>query len=492
MNRTVILAGGIGFVSGIACRSLFQYDWHLLALFVTLALLLYGAARMYRAQSYVLLSVFLLFVALGSGRVLFADREVPLVFREDVAEVVSYEGVVVADPDIREVSQRVVVRVVKEEEDIRLLVVAPLYPTLSYGDSVRVTGELSYPEPFETLGGRMFDYPAYLRKDGILLMLPQAEVKRVDASVPLGMHVLRALFDARKAFTAGVARAIPEPAASLAMGMLVGGKQGLGKELLEAFTLSGLLPIVVLSGYNVMIVAEAVLRMMRRAPKAVAASTAALTIILFVLSAGAGASALRAGSMACIALFARATGRTYDALRILLAVFVLMVAWNPDLLLHDPGFQFSFAATLGIIVGSPLVSKRLSRIPSTMLREVCATTIAAQFFVLPLLLYETGMLSLVAVPANVLALPLVPLAMLLSFVAGVVGLVIPVVAPIAGLPAYFVLSLVIKIATVSAGLPLAAYTVAQFPFIIVVVLYALLALLVWKHNKTTPRSRSAE
>ncbi len=489
MTKNILLAGGIGLVSGIACRSLFAFDWHLLAVGAVLALVLLSAGSLYRTRLYMLAAIFLACAVLGSWRMILAEHSIPQVFLKDVASTVSYEGVVVADPDIRETSQRVTVAVRNEDKQVRVLAVTPLYPALSYGDRVRIAGELAYPEPFATLGGRVFDYPAYLRKDDILLLVPQAEVELLDVSVPRSMYLLRALFDARKAFAGGVARAIPEPAASLAMGMLVGGKQGLGKELLEAFTLSGLLPIVVLSGYNVMIVAEAVMRLCVLAPKRFGTWAAVLAVVLFVLASGAGASAVRAGTMACIALFARATGRVYDALRILLAVFVLMVVWNPYLLLHDPGFQFSFAATLGIIVGTPIVSNWLSKIPSTMLKEICATTIAAQLFVLPLLLYETGMLSLVAVPANVLALPLVPLAMLLSFVAGVIGLLAPVVAPIAGLPAYLVLALVIKIATVSASLPLAAHTLPQFPFLITVLLYGSLALLVWKYKKTTPRPR---
>ncbi len=489
--RPGLLIGGIGLVSGIACRSLFIYEWHVLAFIVLVALVLVGAGVLWRVLAYTLTAVFLLSVVLGSARMTLAEHRVPEVFVAHIHTAGTYDGVIVADPDIRESSQRVVVEVVRGSARERVLAVVPLHPVLLYGDSVRVTGELSYPEPFETLGGRVFDYPAYLRKDGIVLMLPRADVEIGGASVPLSMQILRTLFIVRKEFAEGVSAAIPEPASSLAMGMLVGGKQGLGKELLLAFTLSGLLPIVVLSGYNVMIVAEAVMRMLRRAPKMLATSAAALTIVLFVLSAGAGASAFRAGAMACVGLFARATGRTYDALRILLVVFVLMVAWNPYLLLHDPGFQFSFAATLGIIVGAPIVSGWLAWIRSSVLREVCATTISAQAFVLPLLLYQTGTLSLVSVPANILALPLVPLAMLLSFVAGIVGLVLPVVAPIAGLPAYVVLSVIISIATISAELPLAAHTIAQFPFFIVVLLYGALFLLVHRYTKTTPHPRGA-
>jgi competence protein ComEC len=491
MYAKILLAGGIGLVSGIACRSFFSIGTPLHVFVVLLALVLMLCYSMYRVRVYLLLGLFLVCLALGSMRLSAAQSSLPQTFLSRIDESHTYEARVVADPDIRETAQRVTLLLEEGGESTRALAVLPLHPKLSYGDTVRVTGALAHPEPFETLGGRVFNYPAFLAKDGIYAMLPRAEVEVLVESVPLSAQGLRALFSLRQMFAEGVSRAIPEPASSLAMGMLIGGKQGLGKELLHAFTLSGLLPIVVLSGYNVMIVAEAVLRSLRRTPRAVSVSIAALTVMVFVLAAGAGASSIRAGIMAGVGLFARATGRTYDALRALMVVFVAMVLWNPHLLLNDPGFQFSFAATLGIILGSGVVSGWLRWMPSTLLREVCATTIAAQAFVLPLLLYETGMLSLVAIPANVLALPLVPLAMLLSFLAGIVGLVLPSVAPLFGLPAYVVLSVVVQIATVAAELPLAAHTIPQFPFLIVIGMYAGLALLVFKYKSTTLSPKAA-
>ena len=66
--------------------------------------------------------------------------------------------------------------------------------------------------------------------------------------------------------------------------------------------------------------------------------------------------------MAGLALFARATGRNYDALRALGAVYVVMLLFNPLLLVNDPGFQFSFMATLGLIIGTPIDLTRIIKI----------------------------------------------------------------------------------------------------------------------------------
>lgn len=480
----VLLVGSAGFVSGICARSLFVYDWQSMVFVALLSLLCGGAFLLYRARGYLYVSLFLLLCVLGSVRVLQVAHELPDNFAQLIGTAVTLEGVVVADPDIRESAQRVRVEVGERAERTRILAVLPLYPSVAYGDEITIDGVFSYPEAFATDGGREFDYPHFLAKDGVLAIMNRAHVTVRETKRDVFTHAMRFLYRVRHIFEQGVSRALPEPASALATGILTGGKQGLGKLLLEAFTISGLLPIVVLSGYNVMIVAEAVLRGLRLAPKRVALVLAGVTILLFVLASGAGASAVRAGIMAGVGLFARATGRTYAALRALLFVFVCMLIFNPLLLLYDPGFQFSFVATLGLIVGAPTISARLLWVKSESIRELLAATLAAQIFVLPLLLYETGNLSLVAVPANMLALPVVPFAMLFSFVAGIAGLVAPAIAVYVGLPAYALLSFIIGVATMSAALPFASLVVPAFSFGFVIFLYALLALGVYKLKKT--------
>lgn len=493
MIEKVLILATLGFVSGILCRSLFVWGWQVTVFIFLLSLVLLFSWARHRASAYVYMGVVLLCFAIGMLRVASVPYELPASFTPLVGTNVSLQGEVVRDPDVRETTQRVQVEVESGAEHTRVLVVLPRYPRFDIGDQITVEGKLSLPEAFATDGGRSFDYPHFLAKDGVFAVMERASGVLEGRNMSLSVSGLRGLYDVRHAFEEGVARALPEPAGALALGLVAGGKQGLGKALLDAFTVAGLLPIVVLSGYNVMIVAEAILRGFRFMPKHIATLAAVITILLFVVASGGGSSAVRAGIMAGIGLFARATGRTYHALRILFAVLVLMLVSNPLLLVYDPGFQFSFVATLGLIIGSPLVVPRIMFIKNALLRETLATTIAAQVFVLPLLLYETGNLSLVALPANLLVLPIIPLTMLLSFIAGIVGLVLPPLAPLVGLPAYACLTYIIVIAEVMASLPWSSIMIESFPFVIVVLLYAGLATFIWyvKRNCPAPRGRGA-
>jgi competence protein ComEC len=412
------------------------------------------------------------------------QRMLPTVFAPMLGTSVTLQGVIVGDPDVRETNQRIPVQIREGKEATTILVVAEKYPSFSYGDEVTVSGTLDAPQPFATDGGRMFAYDRFLAKDGIFSLIQRGHLERTGESSSFLVRAQRALYAGKHAFTHALEEALPEPHASLAEGLIAGGKQGLGTSLLDAFTVTGLLPIIVLSGYNVMIVAEAVLAGLSFLPKRFSLTLAGLSVALFILAAGGGSSALRAGLMAGLALFARSTGRTYDALRALAFVFVLMLLINPLLLVYDPGFQFSFAATLGLILASSLFELRLRKLKWKTLREVCTTTIAAQLFVLPLLLYQTGNLSLVALPANIFVLPFVPLTMLLSALAGLGTLVLPSLGIFFGLPAYVFLSYITNTAEFMSRIPFAHIIIPAFPFWLLVLPYGLIAWLTFSLRRT--------
>jgi competence protein ComEC len=189
--------------------------------------------------------------------------------------------------------------------------------------------------------------------------------------------------------------------------------------------------------------------------------------------------------MAGLVLIARATGRTYDILRALIFAGVGMLLINPYLLAFDPGFQLSFLATLGLIFCAPLIDARLSRVPSAFgIREFLTATLATQLFVLPLLLYSMGMFSGVSVVANVLVLPMVPFAMLFTFLTGVLGLILPLLGTIAGFGAYLTLTYIVKIAELLGTVPFAAFTVPTFPFWVVLVSYGVLILILAKISRS--------
>lgn len=482
------LVGTIGFCIGILIASFVPVSFSLAGFLLLLGIIATGAFGATRRSTYLVIGIAIVCCSLGFARVAVAPSNLPGAFVPLLETRVTFEGVITADPDVREERQRVTIRVSHEGIDTKVLAVAPLFPEVHYGERVTVTGRMVTPEPFATDGGREFRYDRFLAKDGVFALIERAELEVTGPREGFITQTRGVFADLKNGFLESLAAALPEPQASLAGGLVAGGKQGLGDALLDAFIRSGLVHIVVLSGYNVMIVAEAVMRMLSVFPRRIAATGALLTIAAFVLAAGAGAASVRAGVMAGIALFARATYRTYDALRALIAAGLVMLLWNPLLLAYDPGFQLSFVATAGLILGAPIVEKKLAFVRNEFMREIASSTIAAQIAVLPLLLYQNGLFSLVALPANLLVLPVVPLAMAFSALAGIAGFLTPAIAPVIGVPAYVLLAYITSAVEFASALPLAAVTIPAFPFWVVVLAYAGLCYYLWTYWKLMPEA----
>jgi competence protein ComEC len=259
--------------------------------------------------------------------------------------------------------------------------------------------------------------------------------------------------------------------------LLLGVKTGLGEEYEAAFRETGIIHIVVLSGYNIALVIAFVLYALAFCmPLRGRLVCGLIAIVCFALLVGLSATVVRASIMAALLLCAQLIGRTYDVVRALLLAGVLMLVHNPFLLVYDVGFQLSFMATLGLIVLAPWIEERLARVPTIFnVREYVTATIAAQVFVTPLLLYHIGQFSVVALLVNVLVLPMVPVAMLLTFCTGMIGFVSTSLAEIVAYPTYLTLSYIIYIADWFASVPFASFIVPTFSFWWVVGVYVCFA-----------------
>jgi competence protein ComEC len=326
---------------------------------------------------------------------------------------------------------------------------------------VRATGTLRLPEAFDTGEGRSFDYPKYLAKDGIGYQLAFAQIEATGEN--RGNPVKAAAISVKQAYLRGLGAVLSEPESGLAGGITVGDKRSIGSELSADFQKVSLIHMVVLSGYNITVVINAAARLLAWAPRHVQFGGSGLIVVFFVLMSGGAASATRAGAMALIAMYARVSGRMFIALRALAVVAVAMVAWNPLTLAFDPSFQLSALATFGLILFTPHVAARLKWLTERFgIREIVSSTLGTQLAVLPLLLYQNGNLSIVSLPANLLALLPVPFAMLASFMAAIGGMVFGSLAVPLALPAYMLLAYIIKVAQFFAALPFASVAVPAF------------------------------
>src|SRR6185369_5336884 len=106
------------------------------------------------------------------------------------------------------------------------------------------------------------------------------------------------------------------------------------------------------------------------------------------------------------------------------------------------------------------------------LREIISATISTQLVVLPCLIYSTGVLSLVALPENILILGTVPITMFLGFITGVAGVISFYLSFVPGILSYVFLWYQLTIVHVGATLPFGVVTLPAFSFWFVILIYA--------------------
>ncbi|HVV38838.1 MAG TPA: ComEC/Rec2 family competence protein [Candidatus Paceibacterota bacterium] len=381
-------------------------------------------------------------------------------------------GRVVNDPDRRATSLHVHVRVATVDgEPARgtLLALLPPQAEVSYGDTVEVSGTIKTPEPFETDTGREFNYAGYLRVQGVSMMMQKATLQNVEEG---GLSLQKTLFSIKHTFEHSLEKLFPEPDNSLLEGILLGERSGLPKDVQNAFIASSLVHVVVLSGYNISIVANAVLYATSGLPRTFSYGFGGMLMILFAMMTGAGATTVRACAMGVISIVAQYMHRPTVAMRSLIAAAGAMILWNPLIVLYDSSFILSVLATFGLVTLSPTTERWVRWIPEKFgLRSIAAATIAVQLFVLPALLYFTGVLSVVALPANLLALPVVSWAMLFGFIAGLLGFVHPALALPFAILGDALLRWMMLVANTATAFPFSSTVVAAFPAWILIAMY---------------------
>ncbi len=491
-----IFAGIVGFLVGVAL-----YDaWRLPVLFVLVgvALCFVVTIWVFQRERYLLVVIVAsLGLLLGMARMWLGVLTVPDVVHPYINARVTIEGIVIDEPDIRETNTRLTLKVTRVanttlDEPVRVLVSVRPFPEFVYGDVLRVSGSLKLPSTFATDNARLFDYPRYLAARGIALVMFYPQTTRI--ATDSGNPVQAALFDFKSTIRAALARVLAEPHNALVAGILLGAKQSLGTMWLTYFQNSGLIHIVVLSGTNMAIIAYVLGRVAMRGGVHVGSVVAIIGIIAFTVMVGASATVVRAAMMSIIGILAVLIGRRYDAGRALVFAGLIMVLLSPHILLGDPSFQLSFLAACGMITLTPLLAHYITwwkGVP--VLRDIILTTLATQLIVFPFLLYLIGQFPLLSFLANLLALPAVPVLMLLGFVTLLCALVATPLGIAAALPTSIISSWILFVAqTIGSWSPAVGMVrVVSFPATLLFLIYACCAVLLIRWYRAHPFSEQA-
>lgn len=308
-----------------------------------------------------------------------------------------------------------------------------------------------------------------------------SELLSVERPVP-GDIALRV----RDWFAGGVRRSVPDPEASLGIGYLVGQRRSLPEELDNALQVTGLTHVVVASGYNLTVLVGMSRRLLLGVSKFLAIFLSSATTVGFVLVAGISPSMSRAGLVTALGLLAWYYGRKFHPVVLLTVAAAVTLIVNPSYGQGDLGWQLSFTSFAGVLILAPLLqSYFFGATKPSIIRQVFFETTCAWICTVPLIILAFGQFSNVAILANLLVLPLIPLAMILTFIAGSVALLLPATASIVGLPALLVLGYMTRVASYLGDVSWAQTTVEITPYLATVYYIGLVLVCgyIWQRTK---------
>jgi competence protein ComEC len=228
------------------------------------------------------------------------------------------------------------------------------------GDILWLRGKPEAPLPATNPDG--FDYQAYLKRQGIYATLA---AKREGDMRWVGRATLPPLMQASAIVRGGVERQVrshlnPKDAALL-LGMLLSERSQLPADLVDAFTRTGTVHILSVSGMHVAVIATLLLWTLQRLtiPKKAAHVICMVAVWLFALAAsggGANPPAFRAALCVTIFLMAPLLRRNAEPRHSLAFAALILLILDPQTL-FDPGAQLSFATVGTILLWNPLLER---------------------------------------------------------------------------------------------------------------------------------------
>ena len=239
----------------------------------------------------------------------------------------------------------------------------------------------------------------------------------------------------------------------------------------QSFRAAGLSHALAASGFHLSVLLGAVLVVGRRLARPPRLALAAAAMLLFLLLAGPQPSVLRAVGMGAIALLLLEGGRRSRPLLVLLITASALLLWRPDWLL-DVGFQLSVAATAGLILTARPLEQALASHGPRWLAAAVAVPLAAMVWTLPLQLLHFGVVPLYAVPANLLAAPLLTPLTLASMALALVAVLLPAGLPLLLPPVAALAALLVQITQWMAALPMAQWQLGRPEPLLVLLLLA--------------------
>ncbi len=289
------------------------------------------------------------------------------------------------------------------------------------GDVVVYNGDLSHRQLF-TLGSfRSSDY-----REGVAY---NSTASLADLSVVSGGLT----FDekAREAIGEVLYQNMDEKYAGIAYAVLVGDKSGVDEDVYSAFSSSGIIHILTVSGLHVTFLTSLIAWILKKCKvnKFVNFIITFVLLLIYAYICGFAPSVIRAMIMGLILIAASLFGKRYDGPIALSCAGILTLLITP-LSALDVGFLMSYACVASIFVLQKPIANVLKKILPNRIADLIAISLATQVGILPFLASFFSELNFLSFFANLIVVPLFGIVFPLLIVLVVLVLIIPPIGPV--------------------------------------------------------------
>lgn len=231
----------------------------------------------------------------------------------------------------------------------------------------------------------------------------------------------------RESIDKNIGHNLEGPQKVLAQALALGGHYSeLGEDQMKAFSYTGLIHILSISGSHIALLLALVYGLGRliKLRKRTCLILGIIVAYIYCSIVGGDAPVLRATMMSILMCIAYVKGRLYQAKQALCICAILCLVYDP-FSIFDVSFQLSFGATYGLLIWGTILYERIQWLPR-WLKMPLVLCVSAQLLILPLQLYYFHYISIASLLAACIVAPLLDISIVLIFVSTLVSYVLSI------------------------------------------------------------------
>lgn len=401
-----------------------------------------------------------------------------------------YTGMILDVKDEKDYKDVYVIKLISDNKYINgkkfLINVKKDNEKLEYGDQINFVGEFLEPDSKRNYGG--FDYSLYLKTQKIFGTFNVQNFKIISKNN--GNKIQKNIMNFKQYVKEILRKYLNKDEAELGIGLVIGDRTGISKEVENDFKDSNLTHMLAVSGSHftyIILAVGYVNKMIKR--NRLGKIIVIIVIILFMNLTGNTASVARSGIMAIMMVIASLFYRRADIWTSMSVAIIFQLISNPYII-FDVGLQLSYGGVIGIVLFNEKLTelfikyfnKKETKIKQYIITAI-SVTLSANIIIIPIMLLNFNTLSFSFIISNLLAGPLLGVIVIFAFILLFASLLLgSLLKPLFSV-LNFLINMLIKIAHICANLPFSKVYMPTPNILLVIIFYVCLAVKIYGYKK---------